>query len=239
MPLVLAYVKCTSQTTDTKDTRNLFFVCPSAARECHCTFCYSQGGVPVGLAPKPLQILYGHTDEVSSVGISTELDMAVSGSRVSILILFPSFPLLYSNHRAYLKLIKTAKNVTNDFFSSALHIKKICTISLAACLNQAVSNYSAQHRPQLPCCVILHRSALMCVDLFGGLKLLIEPILWHFLCYFLKVEGSVQLTHALPYCTTLTGCWTLLHVMPTHNCDLGNGWFAAYPSPLALFGELI
>uniref|UniRef100_A0A663DT52 Neurobeachin like 1 n=1 Tax=Aquila chrysaetos chrysaetos TaxID=223781 RepID=A0A663DT52_AQUCH len=40
-----------------------------------------QGGVPVGLAPKPLQILYGHTDEVSSVGISTELDMAVSGSK--------------------------------------------------------------------------------------------------------------------------------------------------------------
>uniref|UniRef100_A0A8C5JBW0 Neurobeachin-like protein 2 n=1 Tax=Junco hyemalis TaxID=40217 RepID=A0A8C5JBW0_JUNHY len=35
----------------------------------------------LGLAPKPLQILYGHTDEVSSVGISTELDMAVSGSR--------------------------------------------------------------------------------------------------------------------------------------------------------------
>uniref|UniRef100_A0A663DUA2 Neurobeachin like 1 n=1 Tax=Aquila chrysaetos chrysaetos TaxID=223781 RepID=A0A663DUA2_AQUCH len=58
-----------------------------------------QGGVPVGLAPKPLQILYGHTDEVSSVGISTELDMAVSGSKVSILILFPSLPLLYSNHR--------------------------------------------------------------------------------------------------------------------------------------------
>uniref|UniRef100_A0A8C0BJN3 Neurobeachin-like protein 2 n=1 Tax=Buteo japonicus TaxID=224669 RepID=A0A8C0BJN3_9AVES len=40
-----------------------------------------QGGVPVGLAPKPLQILYGHTDEVSSVSISTELDMAVSGSK--------------------------------------------------------------------------------------------------------------------------------------------------------------
>uniref|UniRef100_A0A663DUF6 Neurobeachin-like protein 2 n=1 Tax=Aquila chrysaetos chrysaetos TaxID=223781 RepID=A0A663DUF6_AQUCH len=35
----------------------------------------------LGLAPKPLQILYGHTDEVSSVGISTELDMAVSGSK--------------------------------------------------------------------------------------------------------------------------------------------------------------
>lgn len=51
--------------------------------------------MPVGLAPKPLQILYGHTDEVSSVGISTELDMAVSGSRVSIVILFPSLPFLY------------------------------------------------------------------------------------------------------------------------------------------------
>uniref|UniRef100_A0A670XXN3 Neurobeachin like 1 n=1 Tax=Pseudonaja textilis TaxID=8673 RepID=A0A670XXN3_PSETE len=44
-----------------------------------------QGGVPIGLAPKPLQILYGHTNEVSSVGISTELDMAVSGARVCLL----------------------------------------------------------------------------------------------------------------------------------------------------------
>ncbi|XP_010218713.1 PREDICTED: neurobeachin-like protein 1 [Tinamus guttatus] len=46
-----------------------------------------QGGVPVGLAPKPLQILYGHTDEVSSVGISTELDMAVSGSKDGTVII--------------------------------------------------------------------------------------------------------------------------------------------------------
>ena len=90
--------------------------------------------MPVGLAPKPLQILYGHTDEVSSVGISTELDMAVSGSRVSVLILFPSLPLLYSNHRACLKLIKNnTKNETISlFFSSALHIKKMCAVSLAA-----------------------------------------------------------------------------------------------------------
>uniref|UniRef100_A0A8C4KJK8 Neurobeachin-like protein 2 n=1 Tax=Dromaius novaehollandiae TaxID=8790 RepID=A0A8C4KJK8_DRONO len=41
----------------------------------------------LGLAPKPLQILYGHTDEVSSVGISTELDMAVSGSRDGTVII--------------------------------------------------------------------------------------------------------------------------------------------------------
>lgn len=46
-----------------------------------------QGGAPVGLHPKPVQILYGHTDEVVSVAISTELDMAVSGSRVGALAL--------------------------------------------------------------------------------------------------------------------------------------------------------
>lgn len=43
-----------------------------------------QGGAPVGLHPKPIQVLYGHTDEVVSVSISTELDMAVSGARVSL-----------------------------------------------------------------------------------------------------------------------------------------------------------
>uniref|UniRef100_A0A672TY23 Neurobeachin like 1 n=1 Tax=Strigops habroptila TaxID=2489341 RepID=A0A672TY23_STRHB len=55
----------------------------SGSRDTTCMIWHiiHQGGVPVGLAPKPLQILYGHTDEVSSVGISTELDMAVSGSR--------------------------------------------------------------------------------------------------------------------------------------------------------------
>ncbi|XP_060050086.1 neurobeachin-like protein 1 [Erinaceus europaeus] len=46
-----------------------------------------QGGVPVGLASKPFQILYGHTDEVLSVGISTELDMAVSGSKDGTVII--------------------------------------------------------------------------------------------------------------------------------------------------------
>ncbi|KYO33403.1 hypothetical protein Y1Q_0008627 [Alligator mississippiensis] len=46
-----------------------------------------QGGVPIGLAPKPLQILYGHTDEVLSVGISTELDMVVSGGRDGTVII--------------------------------------------------------------------------------------------------------------------------------------------------------
>ncbi|XP_048190361.1 LOW QUALITY PROTEIN: neurobeachin-like protein 2 [Perognathus longimembris pacificus] len=39
-----------------------------------------QGGLAVGLAPKPVQVLYGHQAAVSCVAISTELDMAVSGS---------------------------------------------------------------------------------------------------------------------------------------------------------------
>ncbi|XP_018427338.1 PREDICTED: LOW QUALITY PROTEIN: neurobeachin-like protein 2 [Nanorana parkeri] len=34
-----------------------------------------------GLSPKPVQVLYGHSDEVTCVAISTELDMAVSGSK--------------------------------------------------------------------------------------------------------------------------------------------------------------
>uniref|UniRef100_A0A673BB55 Neurobeachin-like protein 2 n=1 Tax=Sphaeramia orbicularis TaxID=375764 RepID=A0A673BB55_9TELE len=46
-----------------------------------------QGGAPVGLCPKPVQVLYGHTDEVVSVNISTELDMAVSGSRDGTVII--------------------------------------------------------------------------------------------------------------------------------------------------------
>ncbi|XP_006862088.1 PREDICTED: neurobeachin-like protein 1 [Chrysochloris asiatica] len=46
-----------------------------------------QGGTPVGLASKPFQILYGHTNEVLSVAISTELDMAVSGSRDGTVII--------------------------------------------------------------------------------------------------------------------------------------------------------
>ncbi|XP_049608212.1 neurobeachin-like protein 1 isoform X1 [Syngnathus scovelli] len=46
-----------------------------------------QGGAPIGLNPKPVQVLYGHTDEVVSVCISTELDMAVSGARDGVVII--------------------------------------------------------------------------------------------------------------------------------------------------------
>ncbi|XP_072337816.1 neurobeachin-like protein 1 isoform X1 [Scyliorhinus torazame] len=46
-----------------------------------------QGGIAVGLALKPMQILYGHTEEITSVAISTELDMAVSGSKDGTVII--------------------------------------------------------------------------------------------------------------------------------------------------------
>lgn len=41
-----------------------------------------QGGFSSGLSPRPVQILCGHDQEVTCVAISTELDMAVSGSKV-------------------------------------------------------------------------------------------------------------------------------------------------------------
>uniref|UniRef100_A0A8C4S888 Neurobeachin like 1 n=1 Tax=Erpetoichthys calabaricus TaxID=27687 RepID=A0A8C4S888_ERPCA len=52
----------------------------SSRKSVYCTE-VGRPGVAVGLSPKPLQVLYGHTDEVSSVHISTELDVAISGSR--------------------------------------------------------------------------------------------------------------------------------------------------------------
>ncbi|XP_041045681.1 neurobeachin-like protein 2 isoform X1 [Carcharodon carcharias] len=40
-----------------------------------------QGGFACGLSQKPVQVLYGHDNAVTCVAISTELDMAVSGSK--------------------------------------------------------------------------------------------------------------------------------------------------------------
>ncbi|XP_063788663.1 neurobeachin-like protein 1 isoform X2 [Pseudophryne corroboree] len=46
-----------------------------------------QGGGSGDLLPKPMQILYGHTEEITSVGISTELDTAVSGAKDGTVII--------------------------------------------------------------------------------------------------------------------------------------------------------
>ncbi|KAG9477212.1 hypothetical protein GDO78_002552 [Eleutherodactylus coqui] len=59
----------------------------SRDRTCMIWQITQQGGVSGDLSAKPMQILYGHTDEITSVGISTELDMAVSGSRDGTVII--------------------------------------------------------------------------------------------------------------------------------------------------------
>ncbi|XP_053326637.1 neurobeachin-like protein 1 isoform X2 [Spea bombifrons] len=46
-----------------------------------------QGAGSGDMSAKPVQILYGHTDEISSVAISTELDMAVSGAKDGTVII--------------------------------------------------------------------------------------------------------------------------------------------------------
>lgn len=136
----------------------IFCLSFSCKRMCHCTFCYSQGGVPVGLAPKPLQILYGHTDEVSSVGISTELDMAVSGSRVSTFLLFPFFASSQPNskNRRCLKWIKngTKSHCFTIFFFSLVYQEDMC--HLLCCLlksncQTAVQNIGLTYHVVLLC----------------------------------------------------------------------------------------
>ncbi|XP_057195455.1 neurobeachin-like protein 2 isoform X2 [Triplophysa rosa] len=46
-----------------------------------------QGGFSSGLSPRPVQVLCGHDQEVTCVAISTELDMAISGSKDGTVIM--------------------------------------------------------------------------------------------------------------------------------------------------------
>ncbi|XP_075685908.1 neurobeachin-like protein 1 isoform X3 [Rhinoderma darwinii] len=59
----------------------------SRDRTCMIWQISQQGGVSGDISAKPIQILYGHTDGITSVGISTELDMAVSGARDGTVII--------------------------------------------------------------------------------------------------------------------------------------------------------
>lgn len=59
-------------------------------------FFFFQGGFSSGLSPRPVQVLCGHDQEVTCVAISTELDMAVSGSKVSSIICHEN---LFYKHR--------------------------------------------------------------------------------------------------------------------------------------------
>ncbi|RXN00425.1 Neurobeachin-like protein 2 [Acipenser ruthenus] len=68
------------------DLCGIYLISGSRDTTCMVWQVQQQGGFACGLAPKPVQVLYGHNDEVTCVAISTELDMAVSGSKDGSLI---------------------------------------------------------------------------------------------------------------------------------------------------------
>ncbi|KAM8967194.1 neurobeachin-like protein 2 [Pelodytes ibericus] len=63
------------------DLCGIYLISGSRDTTCMVWQVLQQGGLSWNLSQKPVQVLYGHDDEVTSVAISTELDMAVSGSR--------------------------------------------------------------------------------------------------------------------------------------------------------------
>uniref|UniRef100_A0A8C4XCF7 Neurobeachin-like protein 2 n=1 Tax=Erpetoichthys calabaricus TaxID=27687 RepID=A0A8C4XCF7_ERPCA len=69
------------------DLFGIYLISGSRDTTCMVWQVQQQGGFASGLAPKPVQVLYGHDDEVTCVAISTELDMAVSGSKDGTLIM--------------------------------------------------------------------------------------------------------------------------------------------------------
>ncbi|XP_006868866.1 PREDICTED: neurobeachin-like protein 2 [Chrysochloris asiatica] len=69
------------------DTCGIYLISGSRDATCMVWRLLQQGGLSVGLAPKPVQVLYGHDTAVSCVAISTELDMAVSGSEDGTVII--------------------------------------------------------------------------------------------------------------------------------------------------------
>nr|XP_012626524.1 neurobeachin-like protein 2 isoform X1 [Microcebus murinus] len=69
------------------DTCGIYLISGSRDTTCMVWRLLQQGGLSVGLAPKPVQVLYGHEAAVSCVAISTELDMAVSGSENGTVII--------------------------------------------------------------------------------------------------------------------------------------------------------
>ncbi|XP_068091322.1 neurobeachin-like protein 2 isoform X2 [Hyperolius riggenbachi] len=63
------------------DQCGMYLISGSRDTTCMVWEVLQQGGFACGLSPKPVQVLYGHSDEVTCTAISTELDMAVSGSK--------------------------------------------------------------------------------------------------------------------------------------------------------------
>ncbi|XP_044063308.1 neurobeachin-like protein 2 isoform X3 [Siniperca chuatsi] len=63
------------------DLCGIYLISGSRDTSCIVWQVLQQGGFSVGLSPRPVQVLCGHDQEVTCVAISTELDMAVSGSK--------------------------------------------------------------------------------------------------------------------------------------------------------------
>ncbi|XP_037705448.1 neurobeachin-like protein 2 isoform X3 [Choloepus didactylus] len=69
------------------DICGIYLISGSRDATCMVWRLLQQGGLSTGLAPKPVQVLYGHEAAVSCVAISTELDMAVSGAEDGTVII--------------------------------------------------------------------------------------------------------------------------------------------------------
>uniref|UniRef100_A0A6I8NWZ9 Neurobeachin-like protein 2 n=1 Tax=Ornithorhynchus anatinus TaxID=9258 RepID=A0A6I8NWZ9_ORNAN len=69
------------------DLCGIYLISGSRDTTCLVWQVVQEGGLSVRLAPKPVQVLYGHVAAVSCVAISTELDVAVSGSEDGAVIL--------------------------------------------------------------------------------------------------------------------------------------------------------
>uniref|UniRef100_A0A665UCL4 Neurobeachin-like protein 2 n=1 Tax=Echeneis naucrates TaxID=173247 RepID=A0A665UCL4_ECHNA len=63
------------------DLCGIYLISGSRDTSCIVWQVLQQGGFSSGLSPRPLQVLCGHDQEVTCVAISTELDMAFSGSK--------------------------------------------------------------------------------------------------------------------------------------------------------------
>ncbi|XP_039972846.1 neurobeachin-like protein 2 isoform X5 [Xiphias gladius] len=63
------------------DLCGIYLISGSRDTSCIVWQVLQQGGFSSGLSPRPVQVLCGHDQEVTCVAISTELDMAVSGSK--------------------------------------------------------------------------------------------------------------------------------------------------------------
>ncbi|XP_035386698.1 neurobeachin-like protein 2 isoform X2 [Electrophorus electricus] len=63
------------------DLCGIYLISGSRDTTCMVWQVLQQGGFSSGLSPRPVQVLSGHDQEVTCVSISTELDMAVSGSK--------------------------------------------------------------------------------------------------------------------------------------------------------------